>query len=341
MRENALSAITLTLASACAGGLIFALLRLPAPWLSGSLIGVVVLLALGFRPRLPDPLRDLGMVFAGAVTGSAITPEMIRAVGRYPASLVMLALTSVAVVIAGRLVLERGFGWDRRTALFATLPGALSAVIAAVSAIGGDMTRVVAVQAFRMFVLVALLPGVVFMALGASEVAGAGMIDAASFALMMTLALIVSLAFARLGIMAPFLLGGMAAAGILHVTGAIHGAPPMIVTDIAMLLVGAFAGSRFVLVEASVIRSLIVPGLAIFFVTTAIAAIGAVLTAWFFGLNLAETLVAFAPGGLEAMVMLGLALGLDPLYVSSHHVARFVAIAALVPVLARWITDRH
>jgi hypothetical protein len=266
---------------------------------------------------------------------------MIRAVGRYPASLLMLALTSVVVVIVGRFVLERGFGWDRRTALFATLPGALSAVIAAVAAIGGDMTRVVAVQAFRMFVLVALLPSVVFVALGAAQPPLAGPIDAPSFAGMMALAVVVSLVFARLGLMAPFLLGGMAAAGILHVTDTIHGAPPMIFTNLAMLLVGAFAGSRFTLVEAGVIRSLILPGLAIFFVTTAIAALGAVLTAWLFGLPVAEALVAFAPGGLEAMVMLGLALGLDPLYVSSHHVARFVAIAAVVPILARWITDRR
>ncbi|MCA2000014.1 MAG: AbrB family transcriptional regulator [Hyphomicrobiales bacterium] len=329
--------VLVTLAAACGGGFVFTLLHLPAPWLSGALVGVVALLAAGVRTRLPDLLRDLGMLLAGAVTGSAITPEMLRAAARYPVSLLMLGLTSIVIVLTGRLVLERVFGWDRRTAFFATLPGALSAVIAAVASVGGDMARVVAVQAFRMFVLVAVLPSTIFLAVAVKGRPPQAVIGGGDFALVMALALAVALLFGRLGIMAPFLIGGMIGAGLLHVTDIVHGTPPAMLADLAMLLVGAFAGSRFAYVEAGLIRSLILPGLAIFLVTTVIAALGALATAWLVGIPPAEALVAFAPGGLEAMVMLGIALGLDPLYVASHHVARFVAIAASVPFLTRWI----
>jgi len=34
-------------------------------------------------------------------------------------------------------------------------------------------------------------------------------------------------------------------------------------------------------------------------------------------------------------VVLGLSLGLDPLYVTSHHVGRFVLLSVLLPLLAR------
>jgi uncharacterized protein len=43
-------------------------------------------------------------------------------------------------------------------------------------------------------------------------------------------------------------------------------------------------------------------------------------------------LVAFAPGGLEAMLVLGASLGLDPIYVGLHHLVRFFGIALLLPV---------
>jgi hypothetical protein len=49
--------------------------------------------------------------------------------------------------------------------------------------------------------------------------------------------------------------------------------------------------------------------------------------------GLADALVAFAPGGLEAMMVLALVLHLDPLYVGLHHLARFLGIGFLLPVL--------
>jgi len=54
----------------------------------------------------------------------------------------------------------------------------------------------------------------------------------------------------------------------------------------------------------------------------------------------AEALAAFAPGGLEAMTMMAFALGLDPLFVGAHHLARFVVISAALPLVANWLDRR-
>jgi hypothetical protein len=51
-------------------------------------------------------------------------------------------------------------------------------------------------------------------------------------------------------------------------------------------------------------------------------------------------MVAFAPGGLEAMTVLALALGLDPLYVGAHHLARFFAISFTLPLVAKLFLGR-
>jgi uncharacterized membrane protein AbrB (regulator of aidB expression) len=53
--------------------------------------------------------------------------------------------------------------------------------------------------------------------------------------------------------------------------------------------------------------------------------------------------VAFAPGGLEAMMVLALILGLDPLYVGIHHLARFLGIGLALPLVVTWLgrSDRN
>lgn len=334
-RELFLRRILPTLAGGFLGGAVFWLLGLPAPWLSGAMVGMVGVIRFGFEPYLPSFLRDVGMLLAGIVTGSAITPEMIGIISRYPASLVGLALTTWIIVQAGRATLTRGFGWDRETAFFASVPGALSVVIATAATRKVDMLRVAAIQAFRLFVLIAVLPSVVILSAPRIDIVPIPLLSAPAFAGICAAGVIIALLFERLGIMAPFLLGGMAATGGIHVAGMVVGTPPDAVAGLAMLLVGIFAGSRFSALDGASLRALALPGIAVFLVTSAIAALGALIVAFLVGLPLGMVLVAYAPGGLEAMVLLGLALGLDPLYVTAHHVGRFVMIAAALPFIAR------
>lgn len=329
--------IALTLAAGAAGGLAFALAHLPAPWLSGAMIGIALAQGLGLRPAMPDALRDTGMLFAGVVMGSAITPEMLEALGRYPASLALLAATTAAITLTGRASLTRLFGWERDTALFASLPGAMSAVLATAAAANVDLMRVATVQAFRMFVLVALLPSVVVMSVQQAPLRPSSELSIAGFAIVMLAGLAVALLFDRWRILAPFLLGGMLVAGVLHATALVPGAPPDLVVNLSMFLIGVFAGSRLGALNWATLRALLLPAIVLFFVTTIVAAIGAVLVWQIAGTPLPEALVAFAPGGLEAMVVLGMVLGLDPLYVSSHHIARFVMIAFGLPLIARLV----
>ena len=53
------------------------------------------------------------------------------------------------------------------------------------------------------------------------------------------------------------------------------------------------------------------------------------------GQPIGDTVVAFAPGAIEAMTVLAFTLGLDPVYVALHHLARFILVAILVPLAMR------
>ena len=50
------------------------------------------------------------------------------------------------------------------------------------------------------------------------------------------------------------------------------------------------------------------------------------------GLPFGQVLLAFAPGGLEAMTIMAFALDLDPAYVGAHHLIRFLGLGLLLPL---------
>ena len=81
-------------------------------------------------------------------------------------------------------------------------------------------------------------------------------------------------------------------------------------------------------------------GAGAFLVALAVAALGAVAVAAATGRGVGQTILGFAPGGLEAMVILAFVLKADPAFVAAHHLARFVAMSALVPAGARVILGR-
>src|SRR5215208_7744675 len=74
-----------------------------------------------------------------------------------------------------------------------------------------------------------------------------------------------------------------------------------------------------------------------FLLGTAVAALFAGASASFARVPMADALVAFAPGGLEAMMVLAVVLGLDPLYVGVHHLARLLGIGFTVPFVVAWL----
>ncbi|QZN98442.1 AbrB family transcriptional regulator [Chenggangzhangella methanolivorans] len=136
---------------------------MPAPALVGSVVVTSAAALAGFVRPIPRKLREVVFVVLGASMGSAVTPDTIEGVMKWPGSMVALGLAVAAMVAVSYLTLRRGFGFDRTTAFYASPPGALSAILVMASTTGADMSKVAVVQVFRVFVLVAAVPAVVTM----------------------------------------------------------------------------------------------------------------------------------------------------------------------------------
>lgn len=330
-----------TLAAAAAGGALMAWLGIPAGWLSGAMAATAILTGAGRGAPVAAPIRLAALALAGLAVGSAVTPEMLESFAHYPASIAMMAVSLIASTAISAAIILGTTMWSRPTALFASIPGALSYVLALAPNAGADMARVAVVQLTRIFVLIALAPILVGGSPAAVGGPPAGAIDGPIWILgILAVGAPLGLLFEKFGVSAGVLFGPMLVAAVAHGSGLAPGRPPLAMQIVGQVLIGAWSGSRFSNLDLSLLRASIVPIFGSLTAAIVTAAAFAFLAHWALDLPYADALVAFAPGGLEAMTLLAFSLGLDPLYVGSHHLARFILISLSLPFVLRLVLGR-
>jgi uncharacterized membrane protein AbrB (regulator of aidB expression) len=72
-----------------------------------------------------------------------------------------------------------------------------------------------------------------------------------------------------------------------------------------------------------------------------VACLFAFAVAYALSLRIGDVVLAYAPGGLEAMTILSFALGLDPAYVGAHHLGRFILVSVALPIATRFVGGRR
>ncbi|WP_246505284.1 AbrB family transcriptional regulator [Microvirga antarctica] len=324
------------------GGLAFHSLGIPAAWLSGAALAVILWGLTGWAVRMPRALTDLAMLVSGATMGAAVTPAALDAIARYPASLALLVVAVLMISAGSAYALIRLSGWRKDDAVLASVPGALSTVLAVAADRNAAVGQVAIVQNMRLFALIALLPSAIVMSGSVTDsgvLLGEGLPIGSPTSLCIVLlgGLAVGTILARLRIAAPILLGATLVSTVGHATDFVTGVIPPVIATGGLILIGMFVAERFRDLDPKTIRPTLLAGLTSFVIGMAIASVFAVLAAWVSGVTFADSLVAFAPGGLEAMTVLALVLGLDPLYVGVHHFVRFIGIALTIPFVIAWL----
>jgi membrane AbrB-like protein len=321
---------------------VFHWLGVPAAWLSGAAIGATLWGLSGKAVPMPRALADAAMLVSGAAMGAAVTPAAIAAMGRYPGSLVLLVIGVFAISAASTAWLMRIAGWRRADAVLASVPGALSTVLAVAADRKAEVASIAIVQNFRLFVLIALLPSLVVLTgdggnTGALIGEGLPIESPGGMAVILLGGLLLGIVFKQLKVAAPILLGATVMSSVSHGTEFMTGVIPPVIATGGLVLIGLFIAERFRDVQRSTLKRALMAALGSFTTGMIVAALFAALAAWLAGVSFANGLVAFAPGGLEAMTVLALILGLDPLYVGIHHLVRFLGIGLVLPFLIGWL----
>jgi uncharacterized protein len=329
-----------TLAIALAGGATFIFLGLPAGLISGSVVAVATAALLGRPMRVPLPLARVCYVVVGTLLGTVVTPETLRGVSTWPVSIALLMLASLGMIVATMTYLRVVHRWDPLSALLGASPGSMAQVIALSSELGGDMRAIAIVQTVRVLLLVLGLPnglalfGLVVPAVPVAR-GPAGFAVIGEMTLLVGVATVFALIFMRIRFPGGLLFGALAGSALLHGSGLVHAALPWWIGGASVVTLGALVGSRFANTSARMLVGYLGAALGSFAVSMAVATFFILIVARLFAFPIANIVIAFSPGAQDTMMVLALALHLDPVYVGAHHLVRFLVVTFSVAVAAR------
>ena len=336
---------TETLLIAAAGGFLFDLAKFPAGWIAGAMVFSAVAALAGRPLGLPQNLARTFFIVLGMSIGAVATPQTVAGMATWPLSIAAVTIAMGAVTLGTVAYLKRVHGWDTLTAVFGGLPGGLSQVMVLAAEQGLDLRAIAIVQSMRVVILAVCVPA----GLGLFGLAGPARLPAGSIAIadapwelviMVGLSVTVALVLLKSGFPGGLIFGPMVVSGFLHGGDFIHITFPPWFANIAMVGLGSVAGSRFTGTPFRLMLSYLGAALGSFAVSIVITAVFALAVTMLLGLRISDVVVAYAPGSIDAMMILALALHLDPVFVGAHHLARVFTVTLALPIIVRTLGPR-
>ena len=334
-----------TLAIAVVGGLGFHLAGFPAGFVSGSMAAVAVVSLLGRPSGMPGWLARVFFLAIGISLGTVVTPETLQGMAAAPVSIAVLIVTTIAITAASAYYLTLVHQWQPLSSLLAASPGALAQVLALSAEYKADMRAIVIVQSVRVLILGVGLPGALSL-LGFESTpivrhSALGLTDTLiELGILVAVSVVAAYGLQWLRFPGGILFGALMGSAVLHGTGLIHVALPNWLAYAAMIGTGAVAGSRFSGMTLRMLMQYLGAALGSFAVATVIVCAALAVLIPVLPVPVPDLVVSFAPGAQETMLIMALALHLDPVFIGAHHLARFIVVSTGIPLAVRYLTRR-
>ena len=100
------------------GGFIFAMIKLPLPWMLGAMVFVTIAAVSGVPVFLPFMLRQSMVVFIGVLLGSQFTPELFDQISSWLISVIAMLFYGIIVMFLVLSYLKKFGNYDPITAYF-------------------------------------------------------------------------------------------------------------------------------------------------------------------------------------------------------------------------------
>lgn len=341
MRKLTLAALTLLIGTV--GGLVLLYFGFPAAFLTGSALALTVAVVLGVPVRLPVRMRDPSFAILGLMIGSAVKPDTLSALSSMPVAVVGLVFAVLAAVLSSFLVLRLVARWDVVTALCGSIPGALQTTLIVAIDAGARMDRVVMAQALRLLVLISIVP----LLFGSGSTPDLDVAAAQDSAGLWRVALSISIAMGsaavgkRIGVPSAAMMTPLLVAAILSASGVFEVAIPGWLAAVAFVSLGASVAERFAAVKRDEVGVMLLHATLSFLAAAGSAMAVAAAVAAVLGMPVGAVFLAYAPGGLDAMIPLTFLLNYDIAFVATLQVTRFVLLSAMSPLVVGRVARRY
>jgi len=312
-------------------------LNMPAPFLLGPTIVCSISAILGLKFSIPAFLKNLGFTIIGITIGSNVTPSSLSQISTWPISLLMMICSIFLITYFGKFLLSNFYSIDKKSSILASSPGHLSFVLSLSNELKKDTPKIAIIQSIRVLSLTLITPLLVIMTTDIeilnNFIFNGKTTSLKQLILIIIASLIFGLAIINTKIPAPFLMAGMICTTFSHGSGLTEGVILPIFSFFAFMVLGIMIGARFVSVDIKLLKSSFLGGFLLTIVGVLLSLSFALLTSKLTNLELVDTIIAFAPGGLETMIAMGSIVNADPTFVAFHHVIRIIFLTFLVPIL--------
>ena len=333
--------VALTVMIAGLGGLLFQTFGVPAPWLSGPATAVAIAVVAGYRIDIPIAVRQLSLMFLGVLMGSSVTPDTLGQLARSPLTVAGLLVCIVVIIVSVQTYLRLVHRHDPVTAQLSAVPGALPFALAMAEEAGADVRRVAIIQMIRLVALLVFLPSFFALFGYVGDVADSPVamrpLVLTDVAMLVVCAVAGGLLLEWVRMPAGVMFGSMIAGAVLFATGTVTTGLPEWMMIPGFAVIGATVGANFQGTDRRLFLGTLAAGIGSVFVGSLAAMFTALPVSYLTDLPLAQLWLAYAPGGVDAMAVLALAIGLEPAFVAMHHLTRFFALGVFLPL---WLRPR-
>lgn len=334
--------VTLSLLIGLVGSLSFIYLKLPLPWLLGSITAVAIASRISFIPiKNPKMLSPSARSMLGLMIGSAFTPSIIQYLGNYLVSLIMILPFTIIIAICGIFYYWKILGHDKMTSFFSAMPGGLLEMVAIGESMGANVYKITLFQSTRLLLIIFSLPFIIEIVGGinlkGNRTITAPLKEVPSIDLFILLCMAILGVFMakKLRISAPYILGPMIVSMIAHLSGWVTSHPPDEIIKLVQVILGTSVGFVFRGVPFKEIVITILSTLGYFVILSIIAAIFIFIVATITHFDLLSIILAFAPGGQAEINLIAIVVAVNLPYVALHHVFRMFLIMGIAPLFAK------
>lgn len=329
-----------TLSIALAGSALLYFLGAPLPFLFGSLGACLLAAVCGLPMQGTALLSTISRTVLGVAIGASITWPLLAQFTRLAPTLLLVPLYICVIALVGMQYFHRAMGYDKVTAYYAAMPGALQDMIVFGEEAGGNTRALSLIHATRLLFMVSIAPLILVFVFNANLDQPLGP-PASELPVYHTAAvLLVGIAgwklASGLGLFGATVTGPLLLAIPLSLTGVLSERPSQELINVSQFFIGLGVGIYYRGITPAEIRRDILAASGFVVVLLLIAAVFTGIAIVISPLEISELFLAFWPAGQAEIAVLSLAAGANVGIIVAHHLVRLVLVILAAPAMARF-----
>lgn len=316
-------------------GALFFFLHIPLPWLVGGVIGSFCLSLFRLNIILPKVFRPIIMTLIGFSLGSLVTVETLKEVSinipLFVGLIVFIPLYMAFSTYAHHKIMRISL----TDSFLCSAPGLLSYIIIIAEEKKCNFGLIMLVHGLRLIFLVIIIP---LWLMGITPTYTA-FVSEFSFhinnlvmiSILTAFVLVIGIYLSKLKITAPWLLASVMISAFVSLNFSYKVTPDPIAMTFGQLFLGSLVGGNIKRDSLNQAFSFYIKMIFVFALCLLFVVFSAIILLNFTTVSFATILLAFSPGGLEAMALMAIALNLNPLLVSALHILRMLYLGFLIP----------